>query len=153
MEVTLESTVSGFTYSTDRTRLDIEYIHRYLKEKSYWAQGIPREVVVRGIENAMCFGVYDTTRQVGFARVITDYATFGYLADVFIDEAYRGRGLSKTLMQVIMGAEVLSSLRRLVLVTRDAHTLYSRFDFKPLKNPDGYMEMHRPDIYKKPSTV
>jgi GNAT superfamily N-acetyltransferase len=153
METVLETTVNGFTYSTDKTRLDIGFIHQYLSERSYWAQGIPREVVVRGIENAMCFGVYDSSRQVGFARVITDYATFGYLADVFIDEAYRGRGLSKTLVGIIMEAEVLSGLRRMILVTRDAHTLYRRFDFNPLKNPEGYMELHRPDIYKKSTPV
>lgn len=148
MNLLLEQTLDGFTYSTDKNRLDIEYIHTYLSQRSYWAEGIPYAIVKTSVENALCFGVYEGTRQVGFARLITDYATFGYLADVFIDEAYRGKGLSKKLVHFIFGIDALSMLRRIVLVTSDAHTLYAREGFAPLVAPDRYMELRRNDIYK-----
>ncbi len=143
-----EQTLDGFTYSTDKSKLDVDYIYTYLAQRSYWAEGIPYSIVRTSIENSLCFGIYEGTKQAGFARFITDYATFGYLADVFIDEAYRGRGLSKNLVGFIFGLEALSKLRRVVLVTRDAHTLYAREGFTQLNTPDYYMELRRQDIYK-----
>lgn len=148
MELIKEKKVDGITYSTNKDTLDLGYIHRYISERSYWGTGIPLSLMKRSIENALCFGVYDHDRQVGFARVVTDYATFGYLADVFIDEAYRGKGLSKKLMEFIFSIEEISVFRRMILVTRDAHGLYQQYGFKPLANPDRYMELHRPDVYK-----
>jgi GNAT superfamily N-acetyltransferase len=140
--------IEGFVYSTEKDRLDLDYIHSYLSERSYWAQGIPREVTVRSIENSFCVAVYHDEKQVGFARLVTDYATFGYLADVFIDENFRGRSLSKNLMDFIFSFEEIAKFRRLTLVTRDAHTLYARYGFEALAFPDRYMELHRPNIYK-----
>lgn len=148
MKLLKEKTVDGITYSTDKDKLDLEYIHRFISERSYWGTGIPVPLMKRAIENSLCFGVYDHDRQVGFARVVTDYATFGYLADVFIDEAYRGKGLSKKLVEFIFSIEEISMFRRMILVTRDAHGLYQRYGFKSLANPDRYMELHRPDVYK-----
>lgn len=140
----------GFVFSADRTRLDVPYIHKFLSERSYWALNIPLETVQRSIENALCFGIYHEGRQVGFARLVTDYATFGYLGDVFVDEAFRGRGLSKQLMKYIFEAELLQGFRRLVLVTSDAHGLYSQYGFQPLDHPERYMEVRRTNLYKKP---
>ena len=148
MELIKEHTIDGITYSTDKGKLNIEYIHQFISERSYWAVGIPRSLMERAIQNSLCFGVYDQQRQVGFARLVTDYATFGYLADVFIDEAYRGRSLSKKLMEFIFSIEEISVFRRMILLTRDAHGLYQQYGFKPLASPDRYMEVHRPDIYK-----
>src|SRR6187551_2380571 len=126
----------GFVFSADRTRLDVPYIHQYLSERSYWAQHIPLEIVQRSIDNALCFGIYHEGKQVGFARLVTDHATFGYLGDVFVDEAYRGRGLSKQLMKYIFEAEPVQGFRRLVLVTSDAQGLYSQYGFQPLDHPE-----------------
>lgn len=137
-----------FLVSTDRSRLDLDMIHGFLTN-CYWAKGIPREVVARSIEHALCFGIYDDKgAQIGFARVISDFATIAYLGDVFVLEAHRGRGLSKWLMECIMQHPALQGLRRWILLTRDAHGLYSQFGFMPLKAPDRYMELHRPDVYE-----
>ena len=137
--------------STDRTKLDLNMIHGFLTT-SYWAKGIPREVVARSIENSLCFGIYHeigaTLRHVGFARVITDFATIAYLGDVFVLEAYRGRGLSSWMMECIQDHPQLQSLRRWILLTRDAHKLYAKFGFESLKAPERYMELHQPDIYE-----
>jgi len=129
------------TISTDKTKLGLNYIHHYLSEESYWAKNIPFNVVRKSIEGSLCFGVYNNDTQIGFARVITDYATFGYLADVFIDKAYRGRGISKKLMHYIMICEELKGLRNFMLATLDAHTLYEQFGFKSLKEPTRYMSI------------
>jgi GNAT superfamily N-acetyltransferase len=137
-----------FTVSTDRQRLDLDVIHGYLAE-CYWAKGIPRDVVARSIENSLCFGVYAEGKQVGFARVISDFATYAYIGDVFVLEAFRSHGLGKWLMQCIMQHPELQGLRRWSLVTRDAHGLYSQFGFEPLKKPQNYMELHRPDVYQQ----
>ena len=136
-----------FLVTTDPARLDIEFIHSFLSN-SYWAEGIPRETVERSIANSLCFGVYEGDKQVGFARVITDYATFAYLADVFIAESYRGRGLSKVLMECIVKHPELQGLRRWTLATRDAHELYAKFGFTHLAKPDRFMELHDPDVYR-----
>jgi len=127
--------------------MDIDLIHSFLT-RSYWAEGISKEIIRRSIEGALCFGVFENDKQVGFARMITDKATFAYLADVFIIDEYRGLGLSKWLMEVIMSYPDLQGLRRLMLATRDAHELYKKFGFTPLNNVDRWMHIHHPDIYK-----
>jgi GNAT superfamily N-acetyltransferase len=139
----------GFTISTDRARLDREAVHEFLAG-SYWAKGIPREILDRSIEGALCFGIYEGGRQIGFARVITDYATFAYLADVYVLEPHRGRGLATWLMQSILSHPDLQGLRRWMLVTRDAHPLYRKIGFRELAHPERIMEMTFPGIYEKP---
>jgi GNAT superfamily N-acetyltransferase len=141
-----ESTLNEFLYSTDKAKLDAPYIHEFLK-KSYWAKEISETVVKNSIGNSLCVGIYHHNQQVGFARLITDYATFAYLADVFVDEKYRGRGVSKGLMQFILSFEFLHGLRRIMLATWDAHGLYKQFGFQLLQRPDRYMEIHHPDVY------
>jgi GNAT superfamily N-acetyltransferase len=143
-----ESTRDNFFISTDKEKLDVKTIHAYLSQESYWAKNIPLSVVQRSIEHSYCFGVYmrnenETTffLQIGFARVITDQATFGYLADVFINEKYRGLGLSKWLMETIMGCQDLQGLRSWMLATKDAHFLYEKFGFKIIDNPGRFMRL------------
>jgi GNAT superfamily N-acetyltransferase len=137
-----------FVVSTDPARLDLDVIHGFLTS-CYWAKGIPRDVVARSIEHALCFGIYDGSgAQVGFARVISDFATIAYLGDVFVLASHRGRGLSKWMMECIMQHPALQGLRRWILLTRDAHRLYAQFGFTPLKSADRYMELHRPDVYE-----
>jgi GNAT superfamily N-acetyltransferase len=137
-----------YEISTDRRRLDTRLIHQFLGS-TYWARNIPPEVVERSIKNSLCFGVYAQGRQVGFARVITDYATFGYVADVFVLPEHRRQGLAKMVMRAILDHPDLQGLRRLLLATRDAHGLYVPFGFKPLANPEHFMTVHRPDIYAR----
>ena len=143
-----EQTIGGFLFSTNKNRLDLPYIHAFLST-SYWAEEIPMKIIQDSIQHSLAIGVYEDEKQVGFARVVTDYATFGYLADVFIDEKYRGRKLSKNLMTFIFSMPEFKLLRRFILATRDAHGLYAQFGFKPLKSPDRFMELAQPDIYKK----
>ncbi|HEY3405688.1 MAG TPA: GNAT family N-acetyltransferase [Ohtaekwangia sp.] len=149
MYILKEEQTGDYLFSTDRSRMDIQVIFRFISEQSYWAQGISIETVKRSIENSLCFGIYHQGEQVGFARIITDYATIAYLGDVFVDEAHRGKGLSKALMTFMQSIEEMKTLRRMILLTRDAHTLYAQYGFKPLAAPQNYMELHRPDIYKK----
>ena len=137
-----------FVISTDPARLDLDVIHGFLTN-CYWARGIPREVVARSIEHSLCFGVYDGKAQVAFARVISDFATIAYLGDVFVLEAYRGRGLSQWMMERIMQHPALAGLRRWILLTRDAHGLYSKYGFTPLAAPERYMELHSADVYER----
>lgn len=139
----------GFTISTDKHKLELAYIHHYLSKESYWAEAIPIEIVQQSINNSVCFGVYNQEKQIGFARVITDEATFGYLADVFIDTAFRGKGLSKWLMQIIMAYPAFQNLRRIMLVTKDAQGLYEQFGFTYPNNVQEVMYVRRPDIYKQ----
>jgi GNAT superfamily N-acetyltransferase len=137
-----------FLISTDRARVDLDVVHDFLTN-SYWAKGIPQDVVARSIEHSLCFGIYENeSAQVGFARVVSDFATVAYLGDVFVLESHRGRGLSKWLMQCIIEHPSLQNLRRWILLTRDAHALYSKFGFAPLKAPERYMELHRPNVYE-----
>jgi GNAT superfamily N-acetyltransferase len=137
-----------FVISTDRARLDLDVVHSFLTN-CYWAQGIPKEVVARSIEHSLCFGVYDGSgAQVGFARVVSDFATVAYLGDVFVLESHRGHGLGKWLMECVMRHPALQNLRRWILLTRDAHGLYSQFGFTPVKAPERYMELHRADVYE-----
>lgn len=139
----------GFAITTETSFFNVEFIHAFLS-RSYWAEDIPIETVQKSIDNSLCFGVFHLGRQIGFARVITDKATFAYLADVFIDEAYRGQGLSKWLMEEIMNHEDLQGLRRMMLATRDAHGLYAQFGFSELTFPERWMQIHKPGIYKNP---
>lgn len=162
-----------YIISTDKDKLDIDFIHSFLTT-SYWAEGISKEVVGRSIEGSLCFGVFlnnsqtpasegkqavpaapslklqrsKAGRQVGFARMITDQTTFAYLADVFIDEDHRGKGLSKWLVKVILSHAGLQGLRRIMLATRDAHVLYAQLGFTPVNNPERWMQIHNPDVYK-----
>lgn len=129
--------------STDRARLDVELIHRFLSAEFWDTVGIPRDVVERSIEHSLCFGVYEGERQIGFARVVTDRATFAFVADDFVVESHRGRGLATWLMQCILGHPDLQGLHRVLLVTRDQR-LYRKAGFEPLKEPALYMELgHR----------
>jgi GNAT superfamily N-acetyltransferase len=137
-----------FTVSTDRQRLDLDFVYGFLTE-CYWAKGIPRDVVARSMENSLCFGLYADGKQVGFARVISDYATYAYIGDAFVLDSFRGSGLGKWLMECIMQHPRLQGLRRWSLVTRDAHGLYAQFGFEALKKPQNYMELHRPDVYQQ----
>jgi GNAT superfamily N-acetyltransferase len=137
-----------FLISTDRAKLDLDMIHGFLT-RSYWAEGIPRERVMRAIENSLCFGVYSGGEQVGFARVISDFATFAYLADVFILEPYRERGLGKELIATVMAHPELQGLRRWSLGTRDAHGLYAQFGFTALENPSRMMEFANQEVYPR----
>jgi GNAT superfamily N-acetyltransferase len=136
------------TISTDNSLLDLDTIHDYLANRSYWAAGIPRETLEQSIRNSLCFGVYDGDRQIGFARAITDRATYAYLADVFILEEYRGRGIGKWLIGCILAHPELQGLRRFALRTRDAHELYRQFGFHEDKNPEKSMEKHTSDAYR-----
>lgn len=142
------SASGAYEVSTSIERLDITAIHAYLT-RSYWSPGIPRSVVERAIANSLCFGVYREGEQVGFARVVTDKATFAYLADVFVLEAHRGKGLAKRMMRVIAEHADLQGLRRFLLATADAHGLYTQFGFTGLANPSRMMEILDPDVYRK----
>ena len=136
-----------FLISTARSRLDLTLIHSFLSH-SYWAEGIPFETVERSIEHSLCFGIYDGSEaQIGFARVVSDFATIAYLGDVFVLESHRGQGLGKWMMECIVQHPALQNLRRWILLTRDAHELYGKFGFTPVKAPERYMELHRPDVY------
>lgn len=146
----IEVARGGFRITTDPRRLDLDAVHASLA-RSYWADGIPKDVVAKSIAGSLCFGLFDAERQIGFARVITDGATFAYLGDVYVLEEYRGRGLGIWLMETVCAHPDLQGLRRFVLLTRDAHSLYRKFGFTPLADPARYMEIARPGIYKGPA--
>jgi GNAT superfamily N-acetyltransferase len=144
-----EKSIAGradFVVSTDKARLDRKLIHRFLTG-CYWATGIPRETVDRSIEHSLCFGLYRGEQQIGFARVISDFATYAYLGDVFVIEKFQGQGLSKLLLKSILEHPDLRGLRRWSPVTRDAHGLYAQFGFQPVKSPERHMEIHDPKVY------
>ena len=147
----MEWTKENYTITTDKSKINVAFVQQFLSQ-SYWAENIPAEIVQRSIEGSLCFAVFHNQEQVGFARVITDTATFAYLADVFIDETWRGKGLSRWLMGVIISHPSLQGLRRFLLATRDAHGLYSKFGFTPLKDMAPWMQIHVPGIYKKVET-
>jgi GNAT superfamily N-acetyltransferase len=136
-----------YTISTDPARLDIAMIHQYLSTSSYWAAGRPLELVRRSIRHSLPFGVYRGTAQIGFARVVTDYATFAWLADVFVLPEFQGQGIGKWLVGVIVEHPSLQGLRRFVLTTKDAHGLYAQYGFGPLSTPERFMDrfVDRPD--------
>lgn len=136
-----------FKISTDRDLLQIAAIHKFLSEESYWAQNRTREQTETAIKNSLPFGVYKGENQIGFARVVTDYATFAYLGDVYILEEFRGQGLSKWLMDAITNHPDLQGFRRWILATKDAHTLYEKFGFHALVHPERWMERPAPNAY------
>jgi GNAT superfamily N-acetyltransferase len=138
----------GDVVSDDRARLDRARVLRYIADQTYWAAGIPQGVMDKAIDHSLCFGLYRGTAQIGFARVVTDHSTFGYLCDVFVDEAHRGTGLGKWLVSCVLAHPDLQGLRRLSLMTRDAHDLYTRFGFRPMADATRYLEIHRPDVYR-----
>ena len=138
-----------YELTSDRSRFDVEAIHAFLSSV-YWSPGIPRQIVQRAIDNSICFGVLLEGQQVAFARVITDKATFAYLADVYVLEEHRGKGLTRRMMESISAHPELQGLRRMMLATRDAHGLYAKFGFKPLSAPERMMEVHVPNAYGVP---
>lgn len=145
----LEELRGEYSISTDKSLLDLGVIHGFLNA-SYWAAGRSVETIRRSIENSLPFGVYKGTKQVGFARVITDYATFAWIADVFILDEHQGKGLGKWLMEVIIAHPELQGFRRWVLATKDAHELYRKFGFNELRLPERWMERHDPNTQERP---
>jgi GNAT superfamily N-acetyltransferase len=133
--------------STDPALLNVALVHRFLCEESYWAPGIPREIVERSLRNSLCFGLFHESRQIGFARVVTDRATFAWLGDVFVLDEFRGEGLGKWMIESLLTHPDLQGLRRILLGTRDAHGLYTQFGFTPLGDPSRFLEIHRPNLY------
>ncbi len=144
----ITQTKGAFTISTDKSKLDLNVIHHYLSQESYWSKDIPMERIQKSIDNALCFGIFHGDQQVGYAKVISDFSTMAYLGDVFVLETYRGQGLSKWLMETIMSHPELQDLRRWMLLTADAHELYQKYGWKPIASPEKWMEIHRPDIFK-----
>lgn len=139
--------VDGYSISNDKNRLNVQVIHHFLST-SYWAKNISLEIVQRSIDNSFCVGIYDPSgSQVAFARVITDFATFAYLGDVFVVENHRNKGLSKWLVQFIVEHPLLQGLRRLLLVTADAHGLYQKYGFQPISQSENYLSIHNPNVY------
>ncbi len=138
-----------YIVSTEKQLLDIDMIHNFLSTKAYWSLKIPKETVIKSIEYSLCFGVYKDQEQVGFARVISDYATIAYLGDVFILEPYRGKGLSTLLMNSIMDHKELQGLRRWILLTGDAHGLYKKYGWKELADPSLWLELNDSEVYQK----
>lgn len=143
-----EELKNRFSISTDKSKIDLATIHNFLKS-SYWAENISIAIVEKSINNSLCFGIYEGEKQVGFARVITDYATFAYLADVFILEPYRGQGLGKWLVKTILKHPELQGLKKWLLVTKDAHELYRQYGFQNLTIPERYMDIVNSNIYKQ----
>ena len=140
--------IEGFRISSENEDMDLEAIHKFLSE-SYWAKGIPKRTLKKAMENSLCFGVFDSVgAQIGFAKVVTDSATFAYLADVYILDKHRGQGLSKWLMAEVLSHNELQGLRRIILATLDAHGLYEQYGFKPLAKPEIFMEAWNPNVYK-----
>ena len=140
--------ISGYTISSETKDMDVAVIHGYIS-RSYWAKNIPLPTMKKAIQNSLCFGVFtDSGNQIAFARMVTDSATFAYLADVFVLEEHRGKGISKWIMKNIIEHPNLQGIRRMALATSDAHGLYKEFGFKALNSPESFMELHQPDVYK-----
>jgi len=135
--------------STDKNKLDLPLIHKFLSEESYWAKNIPFEIVKRSVDNSLCFGVYLDDRQIGFARIISDCATFAYLADVFVLPRYRNKGISKKLMEFIKEHPGLQGLRKWMLATADAHGLYKQYGFTEIGKPERLMEISTTNLYSQ----
>ena len=138
-----------FCISTDKTKLDVDSIHGFLSTKAYWCLNIPKHKVQIAIQNSLCFGVYQNEKQIGFARIISDFSTMAYLGDVYILEEYRGNGLSKWLIETIMSYPNLQGLRRWILLTGDAHGLYRKFGWTDIADPVKWMELHNKNVYSK----
>ena len=141
----------SYEISTDATRLDVKAIHAFL-ETSYWSPGIPIATVRRAIENSVCVGAYIDKQQIGFARMVTDKATFAYLADVYVLLEFRGNGLAQRMLESLFRMDELQNLRRMMLATLDAHDLYRKFGFKGLPTPESFMEINNPNIYRAPTS-
>jgi predicted acetyltransferase len=144
-----EVTNDEYLITDDSSRLDVPFIHNYLANESYWAKNIPFAIVEKSIANSLCFGLYHKQQQIGFARLVTDKATFAYLADVFIVAKHRGKGLSRQLIAAIHAHPELQTLRRWMLGTRDAHSLYKKFGWTSLAEPNRFMQKHNPDVYQQ----
>ncbi len=144
---TVEYQRQEYTISTDKARLDVNLVHGFLSTESYWAKGIPLEVVQKELENSLCFGVYHGQEQVGFGRIVTDYAAIAYLADIFILPAERGKGLGKWLIAAMLQHPDLQVLRAWLLTTKDAQGLYAQYGFQPIKHPENQMELRFPNRY------
>lgn len=144
---TFETRRESYLVSTDKSLLDLALIHKFLSTESYWAQSRTLEQTVRAVENSLCFGLYHDGVLIGFARAVSDFATFAYIGDVFVVEEFRGRGLSKWLMKSIIAHPDLQGLRRWILATRDAHGLYEQIGFASLRFPERWMERTAPDAY------
>lgn len=149
---TREARRGDYTISTDKEKLDISSIHEFLANEADWSRGIPLSTLTTSIENSLNFGLYHQGRQIGFARIISDYSTIAYLGDVYVLEEFRGEGLSKWLMSEIMAHPHLQGLRRWILLTNTAEWLYRKFDFEAVANPEFYMEKHNPDVYRQKGT-
>ena len=145
----MEIIENGFVFSDDSNLVDVNAVHHYLSTESYWAKNIPLALVQKAITHSLCFGIYKDGKQAGFARWITDRATYAYLCDVYVATAYRGLGLSKKLMSLMLFHPDLQGLRRYHLATLDAHGLYQQFGFKALENPERQMAIVAKDIYEK----
>lgn len=150
--------LQGYVITNEKKLLNVDFIHSYLSNNSKWAHNIPREVVERAIEHSLCFGAFQTKgdqtsgdklQQVGFARIVTDYATFAYWCDVFVVDEHRGFGLARWLMREMIDHPALQGLRKLALYTSKAHNFYRELGFTPLQNPENWLELHRPDIYSE----
>lgn len=137
-----------FEVDTDPARLDLDVVHGYL-QRSYWAEGIPRRTVEASVRRSLCFGLYRGGEQIGFARVISDRATFAWLCDVFVLEEWQGRGLGSWLVECVLAHPELQGLRRLLLATRDAHAVYRKLGFESLARPEAYMERRNRDLYRR----
>jgi N-acetylglutamate synthase-like GNAT family acetyltransferase len=148
MTTALPSIDHEIALSFDRARLDVDLIHRFLSTDAYWSKGVPRAVVERAIANSLCIGAYRDTRQVGFARLVTDHATFAYLADVFVVAAERGRGVARRMVRSLLDEAGADRMRRVLLFTADAHDLYRDLGFVPLARPERGMEIVKPDLYR-----
>lgn len=146
----MEWTAEHYLISDDPDRLDRDLVHRFLRDDSYWSQGVPRDVVDKSIDNSLCFGLYDGAEQVGFARLVTDRSTFAFLADVFVLPSHRGRGLAKWLCSTVLAHPDLLGVRRILLGTDDAHGLYEQLGFTPLAHTERFMDIFRPapEIYR-----
>jgi GNAT superfamily N-acetyltransferase len=142
---------NGYTITTDKNLMKVSDVHRWLSEVSYWSKGIPFETFNTSFDNSYCIGVLIGDKQIGFARLITDYAVFGYLADVYVEETHRGKGISKKMLDILFDMDWVQGLRGIKLATADAHGLYERYGFTECKHPERIMEISRPDIYKPTS--
>lgn len=145
--------MSDLRISTDKRDLDVDAIHAFLANEAYWSRGIPRATVMRAIEGSLCFGGFLGNRQVAFARVVTDAATFAYLADVFVLPEFRGHGYSKQIVTAVVAHPQLQGLRRIILATSDAHGLYAQYGFAAPARPQSLMEILRPDVYAQQAAV
>ncbi len=143
----------GYTITTDKTEMQPEAIHKWLTEQSYWSKHIPFDIVKTSFDNSFCIGILKNNEQVGYGRLITDYATFAYLADVYVTEPHRGIGLSKKMMEILLEQDWVKGLRKIMLATLDAHGLYAQYGFTPMVISERYMEISRPIIYGDTESV